>query len=255
MDNLKIGTFNTKDNKTNSHGGLREDGVSNAEIVSNIINKENFDLLGTQELTINYTNEIAMRTGSYKFYGSYRYGNLLKNLPYNENNNIVTKRNVLYNKTIWLPWVANNFKDLKTSIVKMSIMPRIATVVISEDEEHRKICMINTHLDYQVESIQKRQLEALKNLITKYSSEYKVVLTGDFNIEKNQSHFQTFVRDVKDEIKLVDIEGTTWHGKNGEQKQEDYIFVPKDWSIEDAGIINSENTSDHDIVYASVRQK
>lgn len=83
-------------------------------------------------------------------------------MPYNENNQIITKHNVIKNKTIWLPWLANNFSDFKESVTKMPIMPRIATIVVSEDEEHRKVCMINTHLDYQVSSIQIRQLKALK---------------------------------------------------------------------------------------------
>ena len=92
MDTLKIGSFNTKDNSINRKGGMREDGISNADILANQIKENAFDLLGTQELTIKYVNELALRLNGYKFYGSYRYGNLLTKIPFNENNNIITNK-------------------------------------------------------------------------------------------------------------------------------------------------------------------
>lgn len=161
MDTLKIGSFNTKDNATNRKGGMREDGISNADILASQIKENEFDLIGTQELTIKYVNELVSRLKDYKFYGSYRYGNLLTKIPFNENNNIITKKNVVLQNTIWLPWIANNFSDLKDSITKMSIMPRIATIVVIKNQINEEICMINTHLDYQIPSIQKRQLKLL----------------------------------------------------------------------------------------------
>lgn len=255
MDKMTIGTFNTKDNSINRNGGVREDGISNADLVTDIIKENEFDFLGTQELTIKYVNELALRLSDYKFYGSYRYGNLLTKMPYNENNQIITNQNVLVSKTIWLPWIANNFPDLKTSITKMSIMPRVATIVISEDEENRKLCMINTHLDYQVPSIQVRQLNALKKIIQKYSKDYEIILTGDFNMELGDKNFDLFINDVKDKMKHVDVEGSTWHGNNGEETTVDHIFIPNNWKIENAGIISSNGTSDHDALFAEVRRR
>ena len=255
MSNIRIGTFNTKDNRINSNVGLRKDGTNNAELVSNMIKEKEFDLLGTQELTIKYVNELALRLPNYKFYGSYRFGNLLTAMPCNENNQIITNRNVLEHKTIHLPWIANKFPDLIKSITKFSIMPRIATIVISEDEEHRKVCMINTHLDYQIPSIQVRQLEAIKGLVQKYGQQYNVILTGDFNMELGDKKFDSFVTDVKDVLQHVDVQGSTWHGKNGEETTVDHIFVPKDWKIEDAGIIDSMGTSDHDGLFVDVKER
>lgn len=37
MDILKIGSFNTKDNATNRKGVMREDGISNSDILSSQI--------------------------------------------------------------------------------------------------------------------------------------------------------------------------------------------------------------------------
>lgn len=74
-DLLKVGSFNMKDNGINRNGGIREDGTSNAKYVANIIKEKEFDLLGTQELTIKYVNELALELHNYQFLGSYRYGN------------------------------------------------------------------------------------------------------------------------------------------------------------------------------------
>lgn len=248
MSDLKIASINVKDNATNRAGN-----AENAKKISNII--KDFDLIGTQEFTIKYINEVAQHLKNYKFYGSYRYGNLLVNMPYNENNNIITNQHVTENNTIWLPWVADNFKDLKTSITKMSIMPRIATIVIIKTKDEQEVCMINTHLDYQVPSIQIRQLNAIKDLIAKYGQNYPLIITGDFNMELGDKKFDAFVRDVKGKVQYVDINGKTWHGKNGEEKALDHIFVSNDFKIENAGIISSQGTSDHDVIYTSISRK
>lgn len=256
MDYIRVGTMNTKDNKINRNGGIREDGINNAKIVSDIIKEKNFDLLGTQELTIKYVNELARFLPNYKFYGNYRYSNLLAGvMPYNENNQIITKSKVLESKTVWLPWVANNFSDLKDSVVKMSIMPRIATIIVSEDEEHRKVCMINTHLDYQVPSIQVRQLEALKKIIQKYSQLYDIILTGDFNMEIGDKKFDLFVNAIKDKLQHVNVDGVTWHGNNGEEAILDHVFVPKNWKVENAEIVDLKGTSDHNAVYVNIKRR
>ena len=250
---LRIGTFNVKDNKINRNGGIREDGIDNSELMAKEI--EQFDLLGTQELTIKFVNALKLKIGNYKLYGNYRYGKLLAKMPYNESNNIITNQKVLSEKTVMLPWIANNLKDLKTSIVKMSIMPRIATIAIVEDSNKNQICMINTHLDYQVKSIQIRQLEALKKIINKYKQNYPIILTGDFNMELTDEHFNKFVNEIKPDLQHVNIDEKTWHGNNGEETNVDHIFVSNEYEVQDKGVISSNGISDHDILYADIRKK
>ena len=255
MDNeiIRVGTFNVKDNKINRNGGIREDGIDNTQLMADEIEK--FDLLGTQELTIKFVNALKLKIGNYKLYGNYRYGKLLAKMPYNENNNIITNKKVVSSKTVMLPWIANNIKDLKTSIVKMSIMPRIATIAIVEDSNGNQICMINTHLDYQVKSIQIRQLEALKKLINKYKQKYPIILTGDFNMELTDDHFKEFVDDIKPDLQHVTVSDKTWHGNNGEETNVDHIFVSNEYEVQDKGVISSNGISDHDILYADIRKK
>lgn len=154
--NLKIASFNIKN-------GEKSKKEKNANILVNIIKKEKIDILGTQELTKEYEKTLKQKLTNYKFYGKYRYGNgILSKFKYNENNIIITNKIVRFNKTIWLPWLANNFKDLKNSIINKSITPRIVTMITISDKELGKIIVFNTHLDYKIHSIKKRQLEKLK---------------------------------------------------------------------------------------------
>lgn len=257
MGIIKIGTFNVKDNKINRSGGLREDGISNADIVAKKI--EEFDLLGTQELSIKYVNSIKLKQSKYKFYGNYRYGKLLAYMPFNESNHIITNKKVIKSKTVHLLWIPHNIKDLKTSIKKFSIMPRIATIVIIDDDGIGKFCMINTHLDYEIPSIQLRQLKALQKLINKYSCDYPVILTGDFNMELSDYKFNDFINSIKsNKIKHVDIDGYSWKDKDGTCKMLDHVFVPNAWEVEEAYVDDSEDiatTSDHKPLVVKARIK
>lgn len=256
MDTIKIGSFNVKDNFINYlKGGIRSnEQLDNAQILADIIKDEKFDLLGTQELTANYTNRLKKQLPNYKLVGNYRYGNgILSYIPENENNKIITNREVILEETIWLPWLPKTSDELGQVLSKMSIMPRIATITIT-GKEHERICMINTHLDYAVDKIQIRELEALKKLIDHYSKKYPVVLTGDFNMEIHIPHFASFIESLEENhMKRVPIDSATWKAKTL-----DHIFIPEDWPIEDYGIITKEEmnvTSDHNLVYVKTKFK
>lgn len=138
-------------------------------------------------------------------------------------------------------------------------MPRIATIVIIDDENIGNFCMINIHLDYQVPSIQLRQLKSVLNLIEIYSKNYKVILTGDFNMEISDEKFKNFINEIeKNNIKHVKIDGYSWYDKEGNGKMLDHIFIPEKWQIEDAYIDNCKDvatTSDHRPVVAKVKIK
>lgn len=257
MSSIKISSFNTKDNSINRKGGTRPDGISNADLFSNMVRDYDFDLLGTQELTIKYVNEIKLRLFDYSFNGDYRLGNgLLTRLPYNENNMILTNQKVLLNTTEHLPWIPETFKTLKTSIAKMSIMPRIATIVVIEHEQFGKVCMINTHLDYQIPEVQIRQLNEIKKLVLKYKQEHPVILTGDLNMEVTDKHFGDFIKDLKDSnMRKVDIGQATFYGNDGTSKEVDHIFLPNDWEVENAGVIDTHGISDHKAIYVETKKR
>jgi endonuclease/exonuclease/phosphatase family metal-dependent hydrolase len=243
---IKIGCFNVKNDVQN----YMINKETNADAIAEMINHQKFDLFGMQELTAKYFKELSLRLKDYKFYGKYRYGRLFKGLSYNENNNIITNKKVMFERTIWLPWIANNFKDLKLGVKKKSIMPRIATIVIVEDKDNGKLCMINTHLSSRISSIQLCQLKKLKEIIMKYNKKYPIILTGDFNMEISDKRFSDFIFGIKAfGMKHINIEGNTWQNKSGKAKSFDHIFIPEDWVVKNAGIIDLKNVSDHKAIY------
>lgn len=259
--NLKIGTLNLRNNKTNREGGLRSDGENNAKIIANHIEKEEFDILGTQELTRKFKKEITKYLTKYKFYGGYRYGNniISNNIKvirdYNENNNIVTKYKVKYKKTKLLPFIPFNIKELIKGIKLKKIFPRIVTIVVLEDKEKNRICAINTHLDFKIPSLQKRQLNKLKKIIEKNIKRYPTILTGDFNMEVNKEIFNSFI----EELKLLGLTRVEVNDKTNDTKYKtktaiDHIFIPSTWKIIDKGIKVLDNVTDHKEVFVEVKK-
>lgn len=241
---IKIASFNIKN--TNESNNDRIDNISN------IINK--FDVIGTQELTLKITEQLKNKLNdNYSFYGKYRYGNLLKKLRYNENNNIITNQNVIYTKTYRLPSIPKNNKELKRLIKEKIITPRIATVIVIELENNKKICIINTHLNHKLQTLKEKQLDKLKSIIEKYIK-YDIILTGDFNTDKNEKLIIDFSNELKEKynINKINIDGITWSNNKGKERQLDHIFISNNLKVKESGIINTDNLSDHNLIYTEV---
>ncbi len=261
-DTIKIGTINLQNNKVNRKGGLKEDGTDTSKLVAQHIEEEQFDILGTQELTRNFVNNIASKLVNYKLYGNYRYGNslLARKIPFindfNENNNIVTSNGVIEEKTKLLPFIPTNIFDLKTAIFKASIMPRIVTIIVTKDSNGNMLCAINTHLDYEIPSVQIKQLNFLKGIIEQYSKKYPIVLTGDFNMEIGTEHFDKFNSELNElGLKRVEVNDKTNADKFPNKTAIDHIFIPKNWDVVNKGIKEIKNVTDHKEVYAEIRRK
>lgn len=253
---IKIGSFNTWNNVINRRGI-----TSNIEVLSQVIKEENFDVVGTQELTLKYCNNIQKKLSNYNFYGSYRFGDFIfKRFSFNENNSIITNKKVLFHKTIHLPFMPVSLRELKRAIniKRWSLLPRIATVVVIEINDNH-ICMINTHLDYKINSIKKRQLSFLEKLIKEYIKDYPVVLTGDFNLDVDDEIFNDFVFALgKLGMMRVDISESTWNYRGKNKKTLDHIFVPKTWKVLNCGVIKDDmmnDISDHRMIFAECEVK
>lgn len=255
MTKIKIGSFNTWDHNEQI-SKLEQRSLALASTIS----EEAFDIIGTQELTNKYQKILKENLTNYNFYGKYRFFNLFfKNIPYNESNNIITNHKVLFHKTFNLPFFPRNINDLKqaTNRKSWSLLPRLATIAIIE-VNNRQICMINTHLDHRLSSVKKMQLTFIKKIILKYNKKYPIVLTGDFNMQKEDVIFQSFISYLKDiGISRVKIDERTWgNEKNGETL--DHIFIPSSWRILKKGVISDEsisNISDHRMIYVECNIK
>lgn len=264
MDIIRIGTLNTQNNKVNRLGGLDSNGVDNAEILAEHIENNSYYFLCTQELTRVFSKRLLEHLKNYKLYGEYRYGSssLVQKMTsidsFNENNAIITNKNVLTTTTNLLPWFPSNPKNLLESLRKCSIMPRIITMVEISDNNFGSIYVLNTHLDYQIRDVQIRQLKSIYNIVKILSKTYPVVLTGDLNMEINvDAHFDEFITELgKLGLQRIEVNEKTNSQKFSNKSAIDHIFIPKNWYIENAGLINDDtldNLTDHKGVFADIK--
>lgn len=253
---IKVGSFNIWNCRYSRKGSL-----SLSRVFTEVVKRECFDVVGVQELTLNYCDNLKRLLSDYKFFGSYRFGNvILKRLPFNENNNVITNKKVLFQKTYLMPFLPINLKELKQSVdvKRWSLLPRIATVVVL-DVFNKSICVINTHLDYKIASIKKRQLDFLVKLVNEYSKVYPVVLMGDFNLSIKDDIFNSFILELNElGMKRISIDDGTWNCRGQNKKTLDHMFVPDDWSILSCGVIDDEkmdSISDHRMIFAECEFK
>lgn len=156
--------------------------------------------------------------------------------------------------------VPSNPIDLFESLKNGSIMPRIVTMAEITDENIGTIYAINTHLDYELKSIQTKQLKSIYKIIEILNKKYPVVLTGDFNMEVGiNSQFDEFIEKLdKIGLQRVFVNDKTNAQKFSNKTAIDHIFIPKTWTIENAELIEDETLNsviDHKGVYADVKVK
>lgn len=253
---LKIGTINCQNNEEN-----RSIKSNNSSYLAEHIIENNYDIVGTQELTMNFTNRLfrnLKKINNYNIYGGYQYGRgiLGTRLPiirsYNQANKILTKYPSIKTSTRSLPWIPSNWKDFKKAWKKKCITRRIFTSVkLNIDNEI--IYVINTHLDYYLYDVQKRQLEYLIKIIKSYQKDGKIILMGDFNLTIEEELFNTFIDDLNNiGIKRVPVNDKTNASKYRQTTAIDHIFISNEFNILDYGIYNIDDITDHKAVYVNI---
>lgn len=264
MSTIKIGTLNAQNSKINRTGGITLEGLDNTKILANHIENTGYYFLGTQELTRVFSKKLLNNLETYKLYGGYRYGSfkLVQSIgvldSFNENNAIITNQKVFRTTTNLLPWFPSNPKDLLESLKHGSIMPRIVTIVEITDSKIGNIYALNTHLDYQLKSVQTRQLKRIYEIVEILNKVYPVVLTGDFNMEFGiDSQFDEFIKGLdKLGLQRVEVNDKTNAKKFKNKTAIDHIFIPKSWMIENAGLIENkelDTVTDHKGVFVDVK--
>lgn len=254
MNTLKIASFNTW-NSPNNKISLEDRSL----ILSNLIKRKNFDIVGFQELTYSYTNLLKEKLTNYYFTGKYRFTFLFRSFKYNENNNIITKEKVIFSKTNRLPFIPRVIKDLLNAInfKRWTLIPRIMTRSLTRFN-NKKILIINTHLDYRTKEVKIRQLDFIKRKITKYIKKYPVVLMGDFNIEHDNLYFKEFIRELEQiGLTRVNINKNTY-GSNKDGNILDNIFIPNNWEIFNSGLFTRgkiTKISDHKMIFVECKIK
>ena len=244
---LKIASFNTWNSVRNKYN-IEDKSL----IIFNHLKKEDIDVIGFQELNFLSTKSLKELLQKYYSYGKYRFTNFFKRFIANENNTIFSKYEIKKKKTIRLPFIPK-LKYLKKSInfKHWSLFPRLVTIVIIRTDD-KNICIMNTHLEYKITSLKKKQLTYIKNIISKYIEKYPTILMGDFNIELDNSYFKEFINDLK-KIGMYRVEiNKNTYGNNRCGDIIDNIFISKDFNVSKKGIYNKgdiSKISDHFMIF------
>ena len=248
---LSIINFNIQNKVINRN----YDGGVNAKAFADFINKENPDIICVQELTDKYQNKLMSLIPHYNSTGENRFNK--KSIWYShfgEKNAIITNLEIIKTKTYSLSKNIN--KIGKRSL--LSIFPRIATVT-TLTKEKRKFTVINTHLDHLTNTSRKKQLIYLKQII-ELNNNYHIILTGDFNLNKDNKLFQEFVKYMqKHNCKLIHINENTFKPPvnlfklSYNCKTPDHIFIPNDFNIESIKIVDN-NLSDHKLIKVKIKE-
>ncbi len=245
MNTLTIGSFNFQNKKANRLG-IKIEGKDSAFLISEHIQRFNYDILGTQELTKRFRFRLSQYLKGYETTGKYRYiNNILsklipKSIDFNESTSIITKIKVLDSKTKHLP---SFFK-----------IPRIVT--IAHMEKNQEIFTImNTHLEIKDKNTQIRQLQALVKIIKNDKYRENLVLMGDFNMSVNMEHFAIFLKNLEDlGLQRVEINERTQINR---KRAIDHIFIPSHWIVVEKGCVNDQTlkaVTDHTGIYVKVKK-
>ena len=249
---LRIGTLNCQNNYENRNN------PHNAVMLSRHIKDTKYNILGTQEFTINFTNYLKKNLKEYNIYGKFQYGKFLFGTKFplikefNQSNKIITDMEIIKKKTYVLPWFPFKFKDFKKAFKKKCIMPRLATYVKC-NIDNKVVSIVNVHLDYYIYDVQKRQLVKLLKLIKKFIKDGSLILMGDFNLELDEQLFIDFIEDLsKLGINRVPVSEKTNSSSYRSKSAIDHIFLSSDFKIEDYKTIELDDITDHKAIYVDV---
>jgi len=198
------------------------------DMLYKIIDKYKVDILCVQETIYKDLKEFE-----YKNFKSYGLGRLKKsNSVFNETNNIITNIKLEDISTNRLPSYLTTFKRIFT----------VATFT----KNNKKICIINTHLDFLNNISRKMQLKKIQKYIKSKYKRYEIILTGDFNTSTNEKYFINFI----DELKKINIELVKNNLPTILMKKHklpiDHIFISNSLIMKSFNVINNDEIIDSD---------
>lgn len=252
---FSVCTINVQNKYTSENGGFQ----SGSNLVLSLVEDE-VDILGTQELKCSTAKSLddSLQDYNYDLTGESRWGDGIVGFCFsfaNETNSIIGSR-LYMSKTDALPWIPQNIDELAQGIEKGSIMARVVTTSVIAVEGIGYVRCYNTHLDYGVPSIQRRQMDMLLEVIDNDYNELAlpIIITGDFNAEPESENMKYFMNQLSQRGIQTAIENVnTYKGKmkDGDYiespKQLDYIFYSEDFNMIDYQIIDNPS-SDHDAI-------
>jgi len=228
-----ISTFNIQNN-------VRNYNKNKSKEIYNYIKKNKIDIIGLQEVFNKCNDDLGLMIGSkYNIVGKFRYFfNIFFPLK-NERNPIISKYEILNNRTYHLPSHKAKYKRIITkAIIKY---------------KGKLISVYNTHIEVSNNEVKERQLNKIYNIIRRDKND--VILMGDFNLKKTDSIFKEFIKKLKGiNINHVDLNDDTF--KSHKDREEiDHIFVSNNFDINKKIVFKDLSISDHYPVIIDVNLK
>ena len=198
--------------------------------IFNYINKNNIDIIGLQELTYKYNNELTeLIKNTFKMVGKYRYFLKLLYLYKNEKNPIITKYEIIKDKTFHLPYHGSKYKRVLTHAIVMY--------------ENKEISVYNTHLEVKDLFIKQKQLDYIFSVIK--DDRRPIILMGDFNSKIDNNDFNKFIIKLRNiGINRVNIKTNTYKDSN-DGKAIDHVFYSEEFNLKRKRVVKSVKLSDH----------
>ena len=178
---LKVMTFNIKNTyKKEINGKIVSERIKE---IFKIIEKENPDILGLQEVTEEVKKTIENTFLNYYFIGRSRYNNGNKTDEYNL---IMIKKKYEIKESA--TYSLGNNVNLIGSKGFFDIFPRICTYVKIK-YDNKEIGVYNTHLDHLLSYNRKRQMQ----LIESFVKDTPAIIMGDLNVDRNNKILKGFL--------------------------------------------------------------
>jgi len=189
---MKVMSFNIKHKIFEDIFGLWK---KRYRLVVDFIREEDPDILGVQELTRKSKKYLIKKLPDYQIVGKKRHSIIFTN----EYNCLIIK-----NKYKILSYNTFSLSD-KINVLgrktKRDNFPRIC-VVAHIVANNKRIMIVNTHMDNSDYRNKKRLLNIYNNIVNtqKLEDEY-VVLTGDYNMTRNNNNLEDFAKNYNDVLK------------------------------------------------------
>jgi endonuclease/exonuclease/phosphatase family metal-dependent hydrolase len=208
------------------------------------LRKESFDLIGFQEVTPSMLNDLKTALPMYLAFGSGRDQR-------GESTPVFIRKDrfqVIDHHTFWL----SDTPDVE-SMLKGSHFPRIATYVVLEDQDHHRILLFNTHLDYAGDEISLAQAKILYQKMIELKVKYggSLLLTGDFNCHPESKTVRYLTSKLNSVYENKSNITLTYHGYSQaiDGNPIDYIMTTSDIDIQSFEVIRyplqDQYLSDH----------
>ena len=254
---IKLTTFNIRYDTASDSLNCWKNRKKN---VCHFLMEQDLDIICLQEVLKHQLDDICEFLEDYAYVGVGR----TDGAELGEYNPIFFKKEryeCLTNGTFWLSENPDNIGKKGWD----ALLPRIATWIKLKEVENGKVfIVVNTHLDHKGIRSREKSILQIKDFLRLSSSEYPIILTGDFNSgEKSQVYKDALMRGfpMNDSYFIAKKrEGVAYsyhgYGKKNPvslRSRSDYVFVTYNISVEEINIVKEKSTngvylSDHNPV-------